>query len=64
MTVRRPRGLRRGRLDEETLPLTFTRLWQRSYLRGGDCHKNPGTVSLVSPTNILRMAMISGVTDE
>lgn len=64
ITVRRPRGIRRGRLDEETLPLTFTRLWQRSYRWGGDCRKNPGTLSLVSPTNISRMAMISGVTDE
>jgi hypothetical protein len=26
ITVRRPRGLRRNPLDEETLPLTFTRL--------------------------------------
>jgi hypothetical protein len=26
ITVRRPRGLRRNRLDEEALPLTFTRL--------------------------------------
>ena len=26
ITIRRPRGLRRSPLDEETLPLTFTRL--------------------------------------
>ena len=32
-------------------------------LRGGDCNKNPGTVKLANPTNISRMAMISGVTD-
>src|SRR6516164_4184864 len=56
ITVRRPRGTCIGRLDEETSPLTFTRLWQKRRARVATAPKNRRTVNLVNAYQLIEVS--------